>query len=574
MASEADSEPGQPTPTSTTEVEAPPQHVLPEWFLSKNVQTPEQLKDARPKIRWIDREGQDGAAAVARTETIPDAASATTEATAPTETTSKATEAAFGVSHQLFTSVRDTLAALMMRDASGKLPMYSMGATMQCKAAESDDVCREYVQALAKEFNATLTTVSLDDFRSLATTYGNHTPVPPAGHGSGATSYRRPTKESGYEVYHPADGPLLHHFGQRCQRNVSEEGAQITKRAFAPILDLAGDKPDADADADDAKDETSKDETSSDEIPKDDGVKNETPKEASSKEDISRDETLTDKISKDDTSKEEETGKEEASKDAASKDETLTAEVSKASQVLMIHLAMARQLLPLAYRKVLCRLREAVYHARAQGRSVVLLITSQVDEKSNQEHYRGKTTKDYRLFQFKGGIPPAATFILRPVEIPDQLKQPIKPEETASNRFVLGLKAMLRQYAGQYFDEDLLLPSTQWDLKVDNEHINLDGSDIDLMEEVAVQVAGRAWNKEKLNVDDVVDVLDRISLAKKLRHDEGDTDSNSDNDSNSDSSNSDSDSDSDDEKAGYEKEMLEYMVKIGKFTAHDHPIYR
>lgn len=443
MTSDSESQSGEPTPKSWDEESC---YDLPEWFLTHNLKIPAQLKEIKPKIRWIMKDES-------------------------TETDANAEEIGYGVSRQTFLAVRDTLSALAVIDSRDRLPLYSMGATIQCKFPESAEVCTEYVHALAKELNATVATVSLNDLRALATNFdlqeAERFGLGPTTRDRDGECYRRDVHGSLGELPHPADEALIYYFGQKCKRHAGCNHER-TKRAYGSLVGIQ----------------------------------------------------------------------------PANADRNPKTKTSNVPGHLIIHVADAQLLLPVTHRRVLSRLREAVFDARSHDIPVTLLITAQLDTNSNQHQYRQKTIEDGRLFQIKGGTPPAATFVLDKVVIPEELKKRAVSANSVSDLFILGLKSLLRQYADQRFEPELLLPNTSWDLKVDEPLDKLDGKDVHFIERVAVQILGRGWGKKKLGLEEIAEVVREASHCEALEKDDETEGKGADCESNSGSSSSGSSSSS------------------------------
>ncbi len=200
-----------PDQATVASVTMPPNLTIPDWFLSNNVKTVEQLANTEPNIFLKD---------LAEKETGKEGLK---------HDYAKGAESAFSVCSQTFLSARDTLASCLVRDVHGQLETHNNGVRLELRNENSAEILTEYVDALAKELGATLVSVTLHDFQALAATYRDQ--MPP--------EFRQDLKPAlGKYKYklHPSYDLVCHYFGNRCLRNATDVASERSKQAFGTIL--------------------------------------------------------------------------------------------------------------------------------------------------------------------------------------------------------------------------------------------------------------------------------------------------------------------------------------------------
>ncbi|KAJ6785619.1 hypothetical protein PWT90_00492 [Aphanocladium album] len=143
-------------------------------------------------------------------------------------------------------------------------------------------------------------------------------------------------------------------------------------------------------------------------------------------------------------------------------------------------------------------IRDMVVKERKKGRSVVLVATCSDSSMSSSLN-----------------TPAYAKFSLNSVHVPSAFQKVKEPKNRPSAFFMRKLRLCLRFHARHYFEPDVLLPATQWDIHFDGGFEGFRVLDDALVMSLVSQITGRARNNPRLSLRDVAQVLHQVSASRK-----------------------------------------------------------
>lgn len=210
---------------------------VPEWFLSHNIQSPAELKDAGSAISLCDEEPPHP-----HTSYFNKKDEAITTQQDPRNGAQVQQDlggwwdddwAGYYVFRDLFAELRDTTASALVRSgARGRLPSSTQGVVLRSSVRGGRDFLDEVVLRVARDLEVTLVSIGMEDIEDLGWEFDQQEleTDPECDLCQSEEEGEEPDRESFM-------GPALHYFAVDGKKNASEEAWDRHKRAFSAILD-------------------------------------------------------------------------------------------------------------------------------------------------------------------------------------------------------------------------------------------------------------------------------------------------------------------------------------------------
>lgn len=429
-------------------------YTIPEWFLTHNIKSPAELKGLETAINLCDEEPQ-------HTCYQKDEAQ---ERKRTTELGWDDDWAGYYVFRDLFAELRDTTASALVRSGRrGRLPSSTQGVVLRSSVKGGREFLDEMVHHVAKDLEVTLVSISMEDIEDMGWEFDQQDlETNPDSEGSSEAG-EEPDRESFM-------GPALHYFATDGKKNASEEAWSRHKRAFSAILDALKLKTDVEGQATEA-----------------------------------------------------------------------SASISERRPFVLYFRDVKRMLDVDKSCKFLDRLQECVEQRRRSGESIALVVglshagTSDEDtsgavscqwrpchcccwicEDCNDHGCKTRTCEPERIRdRLLAEKTPIIT--MTPSKITEKLLESYKEKKEGVFSGDINLRRLqraLRLQVPQYFTPEVLQPQSNWSKDFGRKSLEDSlWSELEV-DRAADQIAGKAWKRSQLDLNDVGAVLRRMSLLK------------------------------------------------------------
>ncbi|KAK8206153.1 hypothetical protein IWZ01DRAFT_68051 [Phyllosticta capitalensis] len=192
---------------------------LPDWFLSKNVRTPKDLENEKPRLSILNPQEK-----VKKDEYETDKSPSSELNNGDCE---------YAVSQYLYEEAYDTVASTFVRNAQNHLQAPKGSVVFNCKMDGGMEVLDALVHRLAKDLESSLITLEFEDLLDLGWELDHR-----ENRSTGWTLEEKSLKLESPDRQTPL-GPAHHYFAVRSHRKASREAWSRSLRAFSSILDCS-----------------------------------------------------------------------------------------------------------------------------------------------------------------------------------------------------------------------------------------------------------------------------------------------------------------------------------------------